>query len=58
MDIFNYLHAENLQTIRHFQDLTSDDWKRRLLANLKFKRARENVIEDVVHRIAWTLRKP
>lgn len=48
----------DLKAIQNFQNMISNDWKRRLLANLNSKRTRSNIIEDLAHRISWTLRKP
>ena len=32
------------------------EWRGGLLVKLKFKRTRENMIQDFAHRICWTLR--
>lgn len=55
-----YGHYLNPQSplLRQLQNLSSDDWKKRLIANIRAKRTRRSILEEIMHRLAWTIRKP
>lgn len=55
---FDQVLGPNSATTRQLQNLISDDWRKRLVANMKAKRTRTNVVAEILHRISWTIRKP
>jgi hypothetical protein len=50
----SFLKAEYAQ----LREMTSMDWKRRLISNLKFLRAKSRNLYEVFLRIAWIIKRP